>query len=162
MIIALTAIESQGQVSFNDLLVISELEYAELVHGILVERSFDYKGRVEKDKDGYNVDTWSYSNGIAWIEYKNILRHDQETDKISEFHSIIFYTTSIRMYNSILNEIKGRGWIAEDKHLTGDNMEGFKSYLYFGEKTLYSKMKGILIGVNENFRGTTTYRFLFL
>jgi hypothetical protein len=161
-VMILTAINAVGQASFNDLLIISELEYVELAHGLLIEKNFEYSGRVEKDRDGYKVDTWSYSNGTAWLEYKSMLQPDKETGEVIELHSAIFYTTSIGIYNSILNEIKRRGWKAEDKQLTGDNMEGFNSYLYFGDKTLYSKMKGILVGTNRNYRGTTTHRFFIL
>ena len=90
-VITLTTTISVGQASFNDLLIVSELEHGELVHELLIENGFEYRGRTERDKDGYSVDTWSYSNRTAWLEYKSKLQSDKETGEMIEQRSYFLY-----------------------------------------------------------------------
>ncbi len=150
--------QTKDALTFNDLLIVKTAGF-ETINGFMNEKGFDYKGKIDKDNNGWTVHTWSFNNGQSWFEWRTQLMYNDETKKVDELTAITYYTVSKDQFDNLISQMVRRGMEVKSSRKDKD---GFDSTLYMGTGSVEEQMNTVIAGQSNNYRGTSAYRFQFI
>lgn len=157
-LIFLLGFQTKDLVTFNDFLIVKSAKL-EVIDGFMTEKGFSYKGKIDKDENGWTVHTWSFKDGQSWFEWRTQLMYDDQTGKVDELTAITYYTTLKNEFDNLISQMTRRGMEIKSSRIDKD---GFDSTLFMGTGSIEEQMNIVVAGQSNNYRGASAYRFQFI